>query len=55
VEEERAVEQAKWHYDKLYRKYMIMYCCLASEEERAAIVEPTGWRSAIVADVISEE
>jgi hypothetical protein len=29
--------------------------CLASEEERAAIVEPTGWRSAIVADVISEE
>jgi hypothetical protein len=55
TEEDRAVEQAWWCYDKLYRKYMIMYCCLTSEEERAAMAGPTGWRPAIPTDVSLEE
>jgi hypothetical protein len=39
----RAVEEeARWCHDKLYKKAMMLYCKLVSEEERVAMAEPIG-------------
>jgi hypothetical protein len=53
--EERVAEERQWRYDKLYQKYMLLYCFLASEEERAAMAEPNGWRPTIPSNVSLEE
>jgi hypothetical protein len=53
--ERRAAEERRWRYDKLYHKFMLMYCCLASDEERAAMAEPNGWRPPIPINVSLEE
>jgi hypothetical protein len=47
TEERVAEETRQWRYEKLVQKYMLIYCCLASEEERAAMAEPNCWRPAI--------
>jgi hypothetical protein len=56
VEEERAAEeQARWRYDKLHPKFMILYLYLVSEEERAAMAKPNGWWPPIPTNVSLEE
>jgi hypothetical protein len=52
----RATEQeARWRHEKLYNKAMFLYCVLASEEERAAMAEPIGWRHVLDTGVTMEE
>jgi hypothetical protein len=53
--EKRVTEERCWRYDKLYHKFMLLYYCFASEEERAAMAEPNGWRPPIPTNVSLEE
>jgi hypothetical protein len=48
-------EEARWHHENLYNKAMTLYCVLASEKERAAMVKPIGWRPVLDTDVTMEE
>jgi hypothetical protein len=49
------VQEARWRHEKLYNKAMLLYYVLASEEERAALAEPIGWRPMLDTDVTMEE
>jgi hypothetical protein len=52
----RAMEhEARWHHKKMYNRVMMLYCVLASEEKRAAMAEPIGWRPVMDTDVTMEE
>jgi hypothetical protein len=53
--ETKAEVRARWRHEKLYNKAMILYCILASEEERAAMVEPIGWRPVLDPNVSMED
>jgi hypothetical protein len=48
-------EVARWRHKKLYKKAMLMYCVLSSEEERAAMVEPISWQPVLDTNVSMEE
>jgi hypothetical protein len=49
------VREARWRHEKLYNKAILLYCMLASEEERAAMAEPIGWQPVLDTDVTMEE
>jgi hypothetical protein len=49
------VREARWRHEKLYNKAMLLYCVLASEEDRAAMAEPIGWQPVLDTDVSMEE
>jgi hypothetical protein len=52
----RATEhEARWRHKKMYNRVMMLYCVLASEEKRAAMAEPIGWRPVMDTDVTMEE
>jgi hypothetical protein len=44
----------RWRHETLYNKAMILYCILASEEERVAMAEPIGWRPVLDPNVSME-
>jgi hypothetical protein len=48
------VVRARWRHEKFYNKAMILYCVLTSEEERAAMAEPIGWRPVLDPNVSME-